>query len=61
MKKLATLILLFNFAASANAQDFKVTLLGTGDPKYQVANTYQAAGIRADTYSRGQPPERPFT
>ncbi len=49
MKKLATLILLFNFAAAANAQDFKVTLLGTGDPiprtdRFGPATLVQVAG-----------------
>jgi ribonuclease Z len=49
MKKLATLLLLFSFAASANAQDFRVTLLGTGDPiprpdRYGPATLVQVAG-----------------
>lgn len=48
MKK-ALLVLLFCFTASANAQDFRVTLLGTGDPiprvdRYGPATLVQAGG-----------------
>jgi ribonuclease Z len=52
MRQLATLILLFALASSAGAQDFRVTLLGTGDPiprpdRYGPATLVQVAGLDA--------------
>ena len=49
MRRIAALILLFCFATSASAQDFKVTLLGTGDPiprpdRWGPATLVQVAG-----------------
>lgn len=49
MRRLATLIMLFSFTISANAQDFRVTLLGTGDPiprvdRWGPATLVQVAG-----------------
>ncbi len=49
MRRLATLIFFFAFASSAGAQDFRVTLLGTGDPiprpdRYGPATLVQVAG-----------------
>ncbi len=49
MRRLATLLLFFALASSAGAQDFRVTLLGTGDPiprpdRYGPATLVQVAG-----------------
>jgi ribonuclease Z len=49
MRRLVTLTILFALASSAGAQDFRVTLLGTGDPiprpdRYGPATLVQVAG-----------------
>ena len=49
MRRLLTLTMLFALASSASAQDFRVTLLGTGDPiprpdRYGPATLVQVAG-----------------
>jgi ribonuclease Z len=49
MRRLVTLTMLFALASSAGAQDFRVTLLGTGDPiprpdRYGPATLVQVAG-----------------